>query len=66
MCYVTDTEKEALAAVDAGYGMVFLIDKKQARGKAKQGYVIIHNYKEVEEQTVRKDATGKEAQPAKA
>gem|GEM_PF-3937170 len=50
--YVTDDTKEADAAVKAGVGKVFLIDKKQAEAE-KDGYTVIHDYKQVLEKTVK-------------
>jgi methionine salvage enolase-phosphatase E1 len=51
MVYVTDTPKEAIAAVDAGYGKVFLIDRKKTAEELgqKDGYEIINDYAKVAE-----------------
>lgn len=55
MCYITDTDKEAVAAVNAGYGAVFLIDKKQKEGKSKEGYNIVHNFDTYKKMVLRKN-----------
>jgi methionine salvage enolase-phosphatase E1 len=52
MVYVTDTPKEATAAVEAGVGKVFLIDRT-AEIQDKEGYTIINDYHQVLEQTVK-------------
>lgn len=65
MAYVTDDVKEAKAAVEAGVGKVFLIDKKAETGE-KDGYVIVKNYQQVAEQTTQKDNKQKGAEKAEA
>lgn len=66
MVYVTDDVKEAKAAVEAGTGQVFLIDPKAEKVGEKDGYVVVNNYKQVAEQTVKKDQSKAEDQKAEA
>lgn len=66
MVYVTDDIKEAQAAVEAGTGQVFLIDPRATQLGEKEGYVLVNNYKQVAEQTVKKDQPPAEGQKAEA
>jgi len=54
MVYVTDDVKEAKAAVTAGVGRVYLIDKTAKQTGKKDGYIVIKSYKQVAEDTVKK------------
>ncbi|MCK4589919.1 MAG: HAD hydrolase-like protein [Nanoarchaeota archaeon] len=55
MVYVTDDVKEAQAAVEAGAGKVYFIDRKAKELGPKDGYHIINNYHQVADDTLQKD-----------
>lgn len=55
-CYVTDDKKEAVAAVGAGIGKVFYIDRKaKESGVIENGYTIINDYRQVVQLTAIPD-----------
>ena len=52
MCYITDSPQEAEAAVEAGVGRVYLIDRESS-AKCKRGeYYLINDYGLVAKQTI--------------
>jgi len=51
--YVADDVKEVEAAVKAGYGKVFFIDRKVQKVEEKDGYTVINDYRQVAELTTR-------------
>ena len=55
MVYVTDDVNEAKAAVEAGAGKVYFIDRKAEKLGPKDGYEIINNYNQVADKTIQKD-----------
>jgi methionine salvage enolase-phosphatase E1 len=51
MCYITDDVNEAVAAVKAGTGRVYLIDRNAKETGEKDGYYVINDYHQVAEDT---------------
>ena len=53
--YVTDSVKEAEAAVEAGVGRVYLIDRESSWTGEKDEYFIINDYRRIVEDTLGQD-----------
>ncbi|MFH1053983.1 MAG: HAD family hydrolase [Candidatus Woesearchaeota archaeon] len=59
MCFITDNKEEAQAAVEAGVGKVYFIDRKgkEEKGIAADGYEVIDNYEQMADDTIHEDRT---------
>ena len=52
MCYITDSPQEAEAAVEAGMGRVYLIDRDSSKTGRRGEYYLINDYRQVSAQTI--------------
>lgn len=65
MCYVNDLVKEADAAVDAGVGAVYVIDRS-GKLESKAGYTVIDNLEQIADDTLEADNTEGAVEAAEA